>query len=62
MKKFKCYDCEKVFKAETKEELLNALYTHYIDKHKKIMTESSKEEKEAWMKKFEKDWASTVEI
>jgi len=26
------------------------------------MTESSKEEKEAWMKKFEKDWASTVEI
>ena len=56
MKKFKCYDCDEVLEANTREEVLNALYAHYMEKHKEVITGASKEEKKAWMEKFEKDW------
>ena len=58
MKKIKCYDCDESFEAETKEDILNSLYKHYMEKHQEIITKASGEEKKAWMEKFEKDWAS----
>jgi len=59
MKNFKCYDCDKEFQAQTKEEILGALYDHYMKDHKEIITGASEAEKKAWMEKFEKDWAAT---
>ena len=56
MKEFKCYDCDEVFQAVERDELLNQLYTHYMDKHKEIITGANEEEKKAWMEKFNKDW------
>jgi len=57
MKKIKCYDCEEVFEAETREEILQTLYTHYMKEHTDTISKAGQEEKKAWMEKFEKDWA-----
>ena len=62
MKKFECYDCDGVFEAETQKEILDILYTHYMEKHKEIITGNTKEEKEAWMIKFEKDWKAAPSV
>lgn len=37
MKEFKCYDCEGVFKAENREEILDTLYDHYMKEHHEII-------------------------
>ena len=58
MKKIKCYDCEEVFEAETKEEILEAMYSHYMKAHIDVISKADQEEKKAWMEKFEKDWAA----
>ncbi len=62
MKKFKCYDCDKVFEAESSKEMLNLLYPHYMSEHEDIIKGGSEEEKNAWMEKFNKDWEETKEI
>ena len=61
MKQFKCYDCDRVFEAETREDILKQLYDHYMKDHKEIITGASEEEKKAWMERFEKDWAAAAE-
>ena len=61
MKTLKCYDCEGEFEAETREEILNILYDHYMKDHKEIITGASEEEKKAWMARFEKDWLAAEE-
>ncbi len=62
MKKFKCYDCDEQFQAETREEVLDLLYGHYMKDHKEIITGASEDEKKDWMKRFEKDWLATEEV
>lgn len=62
MKKFKCYDCEQTFEAETREDILNHLYEHYMKEHKEIITGASEEEKKVWMEKFDKDWVAAEEV
>ena len=62
MKTFKCYDCDGEFQAETREEILNQLYDHYMKEHKEIITGASEAEKKAWMEQFEKDWAELSEV
>ena len=47
MKKFKCYDCEEEFEAETRDEILNVLYEHYMKEHKEIITGASEAKKKA---------------
>lgn len=58
LKTFKCYDCEGSFQAQTREEILDILYDHYMKEHTAIITGASAEEKKAWMERFEKDWAA----
>lgn len=61
MKKFKCYDCDLQFHAETREELLGMLYDHYLKDHHEIITGADKAEKKRWMEQFEKDWSTAEE-
>ena len=62
MKKFKCYDCESSFQADTREQILDVLYKHYMQNHHGIIANASDEEKIQWMGQFEKDWTSAEEI
>lgn len=62
MKKMKCYDCEEVFQADAKDQILMSLYNHYMKEHKAIITGGSEEEKKAWMENFEKDWVAAEEV
>ena len=59
MKKISCYDCSESFDAETREDVLNQLYGHYMKEHQAVITGASTEEKKAWMERFEKDWANS---
>ena len=61
MKTIKCPDCEGKFQAETREEILNILYKHYMKEHKEIITGASEDDKKIWMEKFEKDWSAAEE-
>lgn len=58
MKTLKCYDCETTFQAETREEILNHLYDHYMKAHTAIITGADESEKKRWMAQFEQDWAA----
>ena len=58
MKAITCYDCDQSFQAETREEVLNFLYEHYMKDHRAVITSASEEEKKAWMQRFEADWAA----
>ncbi len=62
MKKFICYDCEQTFQSETREDVLNQLYAHYMKEHAETITKASEDEKKAWMVKFEKDWGEAKEL
>ncbi len=62
MKKFECYDCDVEFKAETREQMLNMLYAHYMSEHKEIITGANEAEKKDWMAKFDKDWSESPEL
>ena len=62
MKKLKCYDFEVTFQAETREEILDALYTHYMKDHNEVITGASEEEKKAWMVQFEKNWSEAENV
>lgn len=62
MKTFKCYDCESSFQAETREQILDVLYAHYMKNHHGIISNASDEEKKQWMLQFEKDWAEAKEV
>ena len=55
-KTIKCYDCDGQFQAETREEMLNQLYSHYMKEHKEIITSADEAAKKQWMEQFEKDW------
>ncbi len=57
MKKIKCFDCDQSFEAETREDILNAFYKHYMADHNEIITTVDEAGKKAWMERFEKDWA-----
>ncbi len=58
MKTITCYDCDMQFQVETREEMLNHLYDHYMKDHAAVITGASEAEKKAWMERFEKDWAA----
>lgn len=61
MKKFKCYDCDEVFEAESSQGMLELLHPHYMSKHEDEIKGASEDEKTAWMEKFNKDWAAAEE-
>jgi len=61
MKQIKCYECEETFKAETREDMLNALYAHYMEKHPEVIPNATDADKKAWMEKFETDWVTAEE-
>ncbi len=56
MKTFTCYDCEQSFQSESREDILNQLYAHYMSEHKDVISSASETEKKAWMERFAKDW------
>jgi hypothetical protein len=56
MKTIQCQHCEETFQAETKEEMLNILYSHYMETHADVIPNASEEDKKAWMVRFEKEW------
>ena len=58
MKTIKCQHCEESFAQETREEMLNVLYSHYMEAHKDVIPKATEEEKKKWMERFEKDWQS----
>lgn len=62
MKKYKCHECNQEFQAETREEILNILYDHYMKDHKEVITKATEEEKKAWMERFEKGWSEAEEV
>lgn len=62
MKMYKCGDCDASFEAETRKEILDILYEHYMSHHHDIITGASTEEKKQWMEKFEKDWLEAPEV
>lgn len=62
MKTIKCYDCESSFQAETREEILDILYGHYMKNHHSVITSASDEAKKQWMHQFEKDWIEAEEV
>lgn len=62
MKTLKCYDCDKQFESETRDDILSQLYTHYMKEHLSVITGAAEAEKKRWMEQFEKDWKSTSEV
>lgn len=50
------------FKAETREEILNHLYEHYMKEHREIITGADETEKKRWMAQFEQDWAAASNV
>jgi len=56
MKKIKCYDCEEIFESDSRNDILNKLYSHYMKDHPDVIPNASDDEKKAWMVQFEKDW------
>ncbi len=62
MKTITCYDCESSFQAETREEILDILYEHYMKNHHSVITGASDEAKKQWMEQFEKDWSAAEEV
>ena len=58
MKKFTCYDCEREFHADSREDVLKQLYDHYMTEHKEIISSADEAEKKQWMERFEKDWVA----
>lgn len=62
MKKFKCYDCEEMFEAESREDILDILFSHYTKLHRDVMDSQSHEDKKAWMVQFDKDWVVANEV
>jgi hypothetical protein len=62
MKEMKCLDCEEKFKAETPDEMMKAMMPHYMSNHAEMMAQGSKETKEEWMKRFNKEWEEVKEI
>ena len=56
MVKLQCLDCDEVFEANTKDEMLTTMLPHYIDKHHTIMDNLTEESKEEWMQRFHKNW------
>lgn len=56
MKTIKCRECGGDFSAITREEILKALYDHYMEAHPEIIPNVSDDEKKEWMVQFEKDW------
>jgi len=57
----KCYDCDMRFQAESREDILNKLYEHYMKDHHDVIVGASDEEKKKWMEQFETDWAAAEE-
>jgi len=62
MKQMKCLDCDKVFQAETPEEMLKTMHPHYMEEHQDIVKEGTKEKRKVWMKRFHKEWEKAKEI
>ena len=62
MKKIKCYDCEVEFQSETRDEVLNQLYAHYMKEHKETIMGADESEKKRWMEQFNKDWETAEEV
>ncbi|MCA9357166.1 hypothetical protein H6784_00345 [Candidatus Nomurabacteria bacterium] len=57
MKIIKCYNCDLILKAKTKQEMLNQLYLHYMSEHEKVILGADTTKKKLWMEKFNKDWS-----
>ena len=62
MKKMKCLDCEKTFKANSSDEMMKVMMPHYMSDHKEIMAKGTKETKKVWMEKFHEDWKEAKEV
>ncbi|MFT5849731.1 MAG: bis(5'-nucleosidyl)-tetraphosphatase [Patiriisocius sp.] len=62
MKTIKCYDCEADLHSETRAEILDALYEHYMKDHNDVIIGASGEAKKEWMVQFEKDWAAAENV
>ena len=62
MKKYNCHECTHEFQAETREDMLNLLYDHYIKDHNGVISNASEEEKKTWMARFDQDWAASPEF
>ena len=62
MKEMKCLDCEKTFKAETLEGMMQTMMPHYMSDHADLMKEGTEEKKKVWMEKFNKDWEEAKEV
>lgn len=62
MKRFKCYDCEEVFEAESSKDMLELLYPHYMSEHEEEIKGATEDEKKAWMQRFNKDWEAAEEV
>ena len=48
MKEMKCLDCEKTFKANSSEEMMNEMMPHYMEDHAEMMKSGTEEDKKIW--------------
>ena len=62
MKELKCLDCEKTFKAETSNEMIQTMMPHYVSDHAEMMKSGTEEDKKLWFEKFNKEWEEAEEI
>jgi len=62
MKEMKCLDCEKSFKAETSDEMMQTMMPHYKEDHAEMMEKGDEESRKVWFEKFNKDWEEAKEI
>ena len=57
----KCLDCDKKFKADSSDEMMQTMMPHYQEDHKKMMEEGTEESKKDWFERFNKDWEEAKE-
>jgi len=58
MKKILCFECDTAYESDTRQAMLSALYSHYIQAHKSVIMKASVSQKKAWLERFEKEWSS----
>jgi uncharacterized C2H2 Zn-finger protein len=62
MKEMKCPDCDKIFKANSPDEMMKAMHPHYMEDHAEIVKNGDEEQRKAWMEKFNKDFEDAEEV
>ena len=62
MKEMKCLDCEKKFKAESSDGMMQAMMPHYKEDHAEMMASGTEESRKEWFERFGQEWEGASEV